>query len=145
GEADGETLLAGGESQSDRDVGLAGAAVAECDDVLAPRDVLRARQLQHQRLVERGQHGKVEAVQTLYRREAGLLDPALDRSPFPVDYLQLGQAQQVARMVDPVGGALTGELVVLAQEGRQLERLQVMSEQYLRRIAHEAPPASRPR
>ena len=34
-------------------------------------------------------------------------------------------------MVDILGGALSGELVVLAQEGRQLERLEVMGKQKL--------------
>ena len=37
------------------------------------------------------------------------------------------------------------ELVVLAQERRQLERLQVMSEQKLGRISHDAGPVSRPK
>ena len=36
-------------------------------------------------------------------------------------------------MVDALGGALPGELVILAQEGRQLERLEVMGEQKLGR------------
>ena len=34
-------------------------------------------------------------------------------------------------MVDALGGALLGELVVFAQEGWQLERLEVMGEQKL--------------
>ena len=46
-------------------------------------------------------------------------------------------------MVDALGGALPGELVVLAQEGRQLERLEVMGEQDLGRVAHAAAPVSR--
>jgi hypothetical protein len=48
-------------------------------------------------------------------------------------------------MIDALGGALLGVLVVFAQEGRQLERLEVMGEQQLRRIAHDAAPASRSR
>jgi hypothetical protein len=56
-----------------------------------------------------------------------------------------GQAQQIAGMIDPLGSALLGELVVFAQEGRQLERLEMMGEQQLRRIAHDAAPASRSR
>ena len=104
-------------------------------------DVLRAGQLQHQGLVERGDGGELEAVEALDRREPGLLDPALDGPAFPFDHLQLGQTQQVAGMIDPFGGALAGQLVVLAQEGRQPERLQVMGEQNLRLIAHDAAPA----
>ena len=41
-------------------------------------------------------------------------------------------------MIDAFGGALAGELVVLAQKGRELERLEVMCEQHLRGIAHDA-------
>jgi hypothetical protein len=39
----------------------------------------------------------------------------------------------MARMVDAVGGALAGELVILAQEGWQPQRPQMMGEQQLRR------------
>ena len=41
-------------------------------------------------------------------------------------------------MVDALGGALPGELVMLAQKGRQLERLEVMDEQKLGRVGHDA-------
>ena len=48
-------------------------------------------------------------------------------------------------MFETLGGALPSELVVLAQERRQFERLQVMSKQKLGRIGHDAAPVSRPR
>ena len=48
-------------------------------------------------------------------------------------------------MIKALSGALPSELVVLAQERRQLERLQVMSEQKLGRISHDAAPVSSPR
>ncbi len=57
GKANRETLLAGREAEPQRNVSLAGAAVAERDDVLAAGDVLRASQLQHQGLVERWDGG----------------------------------------------------------------------------------------
>src|SRR3982074_2324448 len=50
-----------------------------------------------------------------------------NHAPLAVDQLQFGQAQQEADVIEALGGALPGELVVLAQERRQLERLQVMS------------------
>ena len=106
-------------------------------------DVLRAGQLQHQGLVERRQRQEVEAVEAFDRREPGLLDAPLDHPPFPLDQLQFGQPQQVADMIDALGGALPGELVILAQEGRQLQRLQVMGEQKLGRVGHDATPVSR--
>jgi hypothetical protein len=87
---------------------------------------------------------KSNPVEALYRRELRLLDPAFDSPSFPVDHLQLGQGQQVAGMIDAFGGALAGELFVLPQEGWQSECLQVMGEQHLRCVAHDAaPPASR--
>src|ERR1051325_3079909 len=46
--------LTGSKTQSQGNVGLSRAAVAEHDDVVAGDNELAARQLQHQRLVERG-------------------------------------------------------------------------------------------
>ena len=59
----------------------------------------------------------------LHGREPRLLDPTLHYAPLAVDQLQFGQAQQKADMIEAFGGALPSELVVLAQERRQLERL----------------------
>ena len=63
--------------------------------------------------------------------------------PLALDQLQFGKAQQVTGVVDAFGGALPGKLVVLAQEGRQLECLQMMGEQELGRVGHETTPLSR--
>ena len=46
-------------------------------------------------------------------------------------------------MLNALAGALPGELVILAQEGRQLEHLQVMAEQKLGRVGHDVTPVSR--
>ena len=102
-------------------------------------------ELQDQCLVERRDRREVETVEAFYRREPCLLDAAFDHPPFPVDEFEFGQAQQVTRVVDALGGALLGELVVFAQERRQSERLEVMDEQKLRRVAHDKAPARRPR
>ena len=53
GEAHRHPALAGGQSQPQGQVGLAGAAVADGDDVLPALDVFTACQLHHQRLVQR--------------------------------------------------------------------------------------------
>src|ERR1039458_7124054 len=140
-----QPLLTGRETESETDVGLAGAGVAYRDDVLPAAHILRAGEVQHEDLVERGNDGEVEAVQALHGREPRLLDPTLHRAPFAVDQLQFGQAQQKADMIKALGGTLPSELVVLAQERRQLERLQVMREQKLGRVGHYAGPVSRPR
>ena len=119
-------------------MGLPRAAVAEHDDVVAGNNKLAARQLQNQRLVEGRHRGKVEGVQALHRREAGLADAPLDEAALAVDQLQFGQAQQISRVIDAFPGAFAGDLLVLAQEGRQLERFQVMRQQHLRRCGGHA-------
>jgi hypothetical protein len=81
---------------------------------------------------------EVETVETFHGRKPCLLDAALDCPPFPLDQFQFGQAQQVAGVVDPFGSALLSQLVVFAQERRQLERLEMMGEQQLGRVAHDA-------
>ena len=48
-------------------------------------------------------------------------------------------------MVDAFGSALLGELVVFAQEARQLECPQVMDQQKLGRVAHDEAPVKRSR
>ena len=144
-EADRQTLLAGGQPQAQGNVRLAGAAVADRDHVVAASDVLAASELQDQCLVERRDRREVETVEAFHCREPRLLDAALDHPPFPVDQFEFGQAQQVTRVVDALGGALLGDLVVFAQERRQLERLEVMGEQKLGRIAHDAASARRSR
>src|SRR5271169_419756 len=96
-------------------------------------------------LVDRRNGGEVETVQALHGREPRLLDPTLHHAPFAVDQLQFSQAQQKANMIEALGSALPSEFVILTQERRQLECLQVMSEQKLGRIGHDAAPVSRPR
>ena len=115
------------------------------DYVVSASNVFAAAQLQHQCLVERWDRREVETVEAFHRREPCLLDAALDHPPFPLDQFEFGQAQQVTRMVDALGGALPGELVVLAQERRQPECFEVMSEQQLGRVVHDGAPARRPR
>ena len=85
--------------------------------------------------------GKVEAVQALDCREARLADAPLDHPSLAIQQLQLGEAQQIGAMVDALGRTLSSQLVVLAQEGRQLERLEVMRQQELGHIAHAALPS----
>jgi hypothetical protein len=131
--------------QSKSNVTLPGAAVADRDDVLSTSNVFAAGKLQDQCLVERRDRREVETAEAFHCREPRLLDAALDHPSFPLDQFKFSQAQQIAGMVDALGGALLGELVVFAQEGRQSERLEVMDEQKLGCVAHDAAPARRPR
>ena len=79
-------------------------------------------------LLSEGIAGTLEPVQALDRREPRLLDAALDHPLFSVDQFEVGQAQQITRVVDAFGSALLGKLVVFAQEARQPECLQVMGD-----------------
>ena len=92
-EAHRETLLAGRQTETEGDVGLAGATVAERDEVLAALDVLAAGELQDQRLVERRDDLEVEGIEALDHGEARRLDPPLDHAALAVDQLKLGQTQ----------------------------------------------------
>jgi hypothetical protein len=116
-------------------MGLAGPRVAERDDVLPAQDELAAGQFEHQHLVEAGKGREVEGVEALHGREPGGPDPSLDGAALPVDQLQLDQAQQVAGMVNALPGALARDPVVLPKDRRQLQLLEVMGEQNLRRAA----------
>jgi len=81
---------------------------------------------------------KVEGVQALHRRKAGGVNAPFDETTLAVDQLQLGQAQQIAGVIGTLPGAFAGDLLVLAQEGGQLQRLQVMGEQHLGRCGGHA-------
>ena len=71
---------------------LAGAAVAEKEQILLSRQELTSSQFQHKRLVERGD-SEVETVEALDHWESGLADAALRGSAIAVQQLQLGQAK----------------------------------------------------
>jgi hypothetical protein len=66
----------------------------------------------------------------------GRANAALDHASFAVDQFQLDQAGQELDMVLPFGCTLARELAIFPQEGRQLQRLQMMGEQDLRGLGH---------
>mgnify|MGYP002386131676 FL=1 len=136
GEGDGEALLARGQPERESDMGFARATVAQRDDVLPAQDVAAARQLQHEHLVQARDRREVEGVEALYRREPRRPDPPLDHAPFPVNQFEFDQPQQVAGMIDAVAGAFPRDLVIFAQDRRQLQLLEMMSQQNLRGRRH---------
>ncbi len=107
---------------------VARAARPKGDDVFPPVDPFAAGQFQHLHLVEAGDRLEVEAVEAFHRGELGGLDPALNHPPFAVDQLQFHQSGKELNMVQPLGSALLGHLVEFPQDGRQLQRLEVISQ-----------------
>ena len=135
-----QSPLAGGHAQAQGHVGLAGAAVADGDDVLLALDVFTACQFHHQGLVQRRDGWEVEGVQALHGRESGGADPPLHHALVAVDEFQFGESEQVFRVVHILGGALGGHLPVLPQEAGQLQLLQVMFQEQCGSLAHAALP-----
>ncbi len=60
-------------------------------------------------------------------------DTPLDHASFPIDEFELGEPQEIARMIEPLSCSLGGDLIVFAQEGWQFELPQMMRQQNLRR------------
>jgi hypothetical protein len=65
-------------------------------------------------LLSDGRARKLKLSRLLVAGNRGRLDPPLDAAPLALDQFQLGQAQQVTRVVDPLGGTLPSKLVILA-------------------------------
>ena len=123
-------------------MGLAGAAVADGDDVLSMLDVFASGQLHHQGLVQRGDGWEVEGVQGLDGGEAGGADPALHHALAAVDEFQFRQPEQVLGVVHALGGALGRHLVVFPEEAGQLQLLQMVFQQQGGPVVHAALPDS---
>ena len=90
------------EAQGQGDVGLARARWPERDAVLSLLNPFAARQLQHQRFVERGLGDEVEGVETFDLREARHADAAFDGAPLAVDALQFAKTKQIARVIGAI-------------------------------------------
>ena len=125
GEAHRHSPLAGGQAQSQSDVGLAGAAVSHGDDVFTVLYVFAAGQLHDQCLVHRGDGQEVEGVQALRGGEVCRADAALHHALVADDEFHFREPQQVVRVISTFGGALGGQLAVFTPEGRQFELLEV--------------------
>ena len=150
GEAHRQAPLAGGQTQAQGDVGLAGAAVPDGDDVLMVIDVFAPGQLHHQRFVHRGDGGEVKGVQALGGGEARRADPAFHHALVAVGEFQLGEPEQVVGMIGAFSGALGGQFVVLPEEGGQFQLPEVVLHEQSGKeqsgsVAHAALPDSRVR
>ena len=126
GEGNWHAFLACGQPQPEGDMGFASSAGAESNDVLAPVDPLAACQFQNLHLVQLRDRLEVEAVQAFDGREFGGFDPPFDHPPLAIDQFHLDQPRQELHMIQPLGSALTRNLLVFPQECRQLQCLQVV-------------------
>ena len=126
-------------------MGLAGAAVADGDDVFTSLDVLALGQLRDQWLVHRGDGGEVKGVQALGGGKAGGADPALDHALVAVSEFQFGEVEQVVGVADTFGSALGGQLAVLPEEGGQFQLLEMVLQKQCGLVAHAALPDNRVR
>jgi hypothetical protein len=63
-----------------------------------------------------------------------LPNAALGGPPFAVQQFQFAQSQEVARKVHAFGGTLLRDFIVLAKEGWQPQRFQMMVQQDLGRV-----------
>src|SRR3981081_511000 len=131
GEGDRKAALTGGGTERQRDMRLAGAAVAESNNIVAGDGIFAAREFENERLVQRWDSGEVERVETLHRRKPAHADAPLDHAPFAIDEFEPGEAQKEAGMIEPLARGLRGNLFIFAQEGRQFELTQMMREQNL--------------
>src|ERR1700737_523947 len=95
---------------------LAGAAVAESNNIVVGDDIFTTGQFENERLVERWNGSEVERVETLHRGKAGGADAALDHAPFAIDEFEFGETQKIAGMIEPVTGGFPGNLATLARE-----------------------------
>jgi hypothetical protein len=88
--------------------------------------------------VQLGDRLEVEAVEAFGGRELGRLDAALDHPSLAIDQLQFDQARQELDMIQALGGALARHLLILTQECRKLQLLEVMLQQDLGDMGHSA-------
>ena len=101
-ESDAVAFLTGSQSKRQSDVGFAGTRRTERNTIMALLDPITARQFKNQRFVERWLGGEVEGVQTFGLWKARDANAAFNVAPFPVDALQLTQAQEIARVIGAV-------------------------------------------
>ena len=103
-EADFVTAGAGFGGQGGREVGFAGAGVADEEDVLALVDVFAAGEFGDELFVDGGAGGEVEALQGLDGREAGGLESSFGGALLTLEEFELAELEEVGEVVVVVGG-----------------------------------------
>src|SRR5262249_23734932 len=100
------------------------------ENVLPASDIVASDQVQDQWLVDAWTGGEVELVQQLGGGEASGLEPSLGWLLLALDPLQLPQLPQARQVIDVLGRTACRHLVALAQDGRQLQCLEVMLQKH---------------
>ena len=143
GERHCQPSLAGGQTQAQGDVGLAGTAVANGYDILALFHEFAPGQLYDQGLIHRGNRREVEGVQALGYGEPCRTDAPLDHPVVPIVEFHFGEAEEVFRVADAVIGTLCCQLSVLSGEGGQPQLLQMVFQQNCMSVLHGLLPGRR--
>ena len=95
-EGDREAALTRREAKRQARMRLAGPAVAQSNYVLAGDEIFATGQFENERLVERGNRGEVECVETLHCRKMRGADAPFDHPSFAIDEFELGEAECVS-------------------------------------------------
>ena len=126
-EAHGQSTLACSKTETEGNMGLAGSAVAESDDVLVALDVLTPGQLQHQSLIEGRHRQEVEGVEALGRWEAGRFDTDRDLT---VRCMSQGHDYQKCRVSDH----MSGPAITVGPASDMLDAAAMMAGRKIRRL-----------
>ena len=138
-EPDPVPALCGLDAESDREMRLSGADGSDQDDVVAAVDVVAGGQLAQLRVGDALQGLEVDLFERLVVGEAGRAQPALDGAGVTIPDLGLEQLPEVVLVVPLRVLGLTRHLLVVAQHGRHLERLEaLLDDGSARGPAHDA-------
>lgn len=129
-EPDFVSLQASGHSDRGGQVCLASTAVADQQDILPAIEVVSFRQFQDEWFIDCRLGREVERFECLLSRELGCLETSFRGFAFPLDQLQFAELQQERQMIDIVGAAALGHLLIYTLHGRQLELFEMMLEQH---------------
>ena len=114
----------GASRKTRRQVGLAGARVADHQHVFPGIEVLAGGELSDQALVDRVPRSKIKIIQRLEHREPRALEAPLGGSLFAFD--QLGALRQKIPVIAPLAGTARRRALPFPPGGRQPELFQVV-------------------
>ena len=133
-------------SEGGGEMGLAGAGIADEQDVFLDVEIVAAHEFKDERLVDAGLGREVKGIQRLEDGKPGGFEPTFGRALFAVQQFPFGQAQEEGDVVLAFLSAGGGDGEVFPKHGGQLKLLEVMFEQDGRLFAsHQLSPPSRAR